>query len=146
MRPLVSAATGEDAGFAPDHCVAHVRDRRADQVDDRVGLRPITHRLGASPRLARSAPSEDEPDDPVAGRRRLVGARPEVPVMKQLRAFERGHRFDHTRARAEIEAQDIADALNPRCGDEGRTPPANARRFGSLRRFGVHSAAPQSEI
>jgi hypothetical protein len=51
-----------------------------------------------------------------------------------------------TRARVEIEAQNVADALNPRRGDERKTLPANARRFGSLRGFGVHSAAPQSEI
>ena len=65
------------------HDVAHVGDGRADQVDDRVGLHPVAHRLGAGARLAGAAAGEDEPDDPVARRRRLVGARPERPVVEE---------------------------------------------------------------
>ena len=138
--PLVAPAAGEDAGFAPHHDVARVGDGRADQVDDRVGLHPVAHRLGAGARLARPAPGEDEPDDPVAVRRRLVGARPERPVMKQLRAFERRHLLEQSHAHVEIEAQKIGGALDRPAGARTRRRRPGAPRPGGLRRLFRHSA------
>ena len=134
-RPFVPAAAVENAGFAQDHRVAHVGRRRADEVDDRIVLRPMAHRLGARPRFPRAAPGEDQPDDPVARRRRLLRAGPEIPVMKQLGAFERRHRAHDPGAFAGIEAEDVADAGDQAAGNEGRARPADPPRLGVLDRF-----------
>ncbi len=137
--PFVPPAAVEDARFAKHHRVADVGCGRPDEVDDRVGLDPPAHRLGAGARLARAAPGEDQPDDPVARRRRLIGARPERPVMKQLGAFERRHLRDDPRALAGFEPEEVADMRDPHAGREGGARPADARpRFG-LSRSGVHS-------
>ena len=111
-RLLVAPAAGEDPGFAGDHGVAHVGDRRADEVHDRVGLDPVTHGFGAGAGLACAAAGKDEPDDPVAGRRRLVGARPELPVMKQLRAFERRHRREELGPVTGLKLEKVADPFD----------------------------------
>jgi hypothetical protein len=84
LGPLVAPAAGENAGLAPDHDVAGVGEGGADQVDDRVGLHPAAHRFRACPRLARAPAREDEPDDPVSWRWRLIVASPERPVMERL--------------------------------------------------------------
>src|ERR1700733_2527740 len=140
LGALVAPAAGENAGFAPHHNVAGVRERGPDQVDDRVVLHPGAHRLRASPRLAGAASGEDEPDDPVAVRRSLVGAGPERPVVKQLRAFARRHLLHQTHARVECEVQKIRGAFDPaaRIGTSGRTP--GAPRPAGSPRFARHSA------
>ena len=138
-RPLIGPAAGENAGFAGDHGVAHVGEGRADQVDDRVGLHPVAHRFGARAGLAGAAAGQDEPDDPVARRRRLVGARPERPVVIQLRAFERRHRLDEPDAGAGFEFENVAGPLDLCARGQVRAPPAGARGAARLR-FVAHSA------
>ena len=108
-RALVPAAAVEDAGFAEHHHVAHVVGGRADQIDDRKGLRPSPDRLGAGAGLAGAASGEDQPDDPVAGRRLLVRARPEGPVVERLHAFERRQLREQPGALAGVHRQHVAD-------------------------------------
>ena len=55
--------------------VEYVVFGRADEIDVRIGLHPFAHRLGAGARLAGAAPRKDEPNDPVARGRRLLGPR-----------------------------------------------------------------------
>ena len=108
-RTLLPGAAVENAGFAEHHHVAHVVGGRADQVDDRVGRRPSPHRFGAGARLAGAPPGENEPDDPVARRRRLLGARPEGPVVEEPRAFVRRELSEHLRALADAKLEQVAD-------------------------------------
>ncbi len=99
VRPFEPSGRGADSAAAPrarqqarmpdspeHHHVAHVVGGRADQVDERKRPRPSPDRLGAGAGLARAAAGQDQPDDPVAGRRLLVGARPEIPVAQKLLA------------------------------------------------------------
>ena len=117
-----------------DHRVAHVGDGRADQVDDRVGSLPSDAPL-RRPVSPSAAPGKDEPDDPVAGRRRLIGASPKRPVMKQLLAFERRHRFEEPGAGAGLEVENVADPLDLGARDEaGRRRARRAAGATSLRR------------
>ena len=133
---LVGPAAGKNAGFASHHDVARVGDGGADEVDDRVGVHPVSHRLRAGPRLARAAPGEDEPDDPVAIRRSLVGAGPERPVMKQLRAFARRHPRTGERA-CRGRASENRRRADPAAWNETRMRTPSS---GGLRRFVGHSA------
>src|ERR1700733_11088845 len=100
----------------------------------------MAHRLGASPGLAGAAPGEDEPDDPIAVRRSLVGAGPERPVMKQLRAFKRRHLLEHAHARVEVELQKIGDAPDPAAREQTRAREPDVPGLGRLRLLGGHSA------
>jgi hypothetical protein len=75
-RPLPLRADRHQPGFAEHHDVAHVVVSRADQVDDGEVLDPFAHRLGAGARLAGAAAGQDQPIDPIARRRRLLGPRP----------------------------------------------------------------------
>src|ERR1700677_340934 len=137
---FVVPTASENAGFTPDHDVAGVGDGGADQIDDRVGLHPVADRLRASPRLARPASGEDEPDDPVAVRRSLLGAGPERPVMEQLRTFARRHLLERAHARVEFELQKIGGALDPAACNGTRMRAHGAPGLGGLRWLGGHSA------
>src|SRR5271156_1650430 len=53
----------------------------ADQVDVAIALDPLAHGLGPDARLAHPASREDDPIDPVAVRKPLLGAGPERPVV-----------------------------------------------------------------
>src|SRR5580704_9410770 len=86
MRALGPWTAGEYAGFAEHHHVARIVAGRPDQIDDRESLDPFAHRLRAGPRLAGAAAGEDQPIDPVARRRQLIGPRPEAPVEQQIAA------------------------------------------------------------
>src|ERR1700722_4064074 len=96
MRALGPWTAGEYAGFAEHHHVARIVAGRPDQIDDRESLDPFAHRLRAGPRLAGAAAGEDQPIDPVARRRQLIGPRPEAPVEQQIAApglIERMQKF-----------------------------------------------------
>ena len=88
LRPLAGGVHREEARDALDHHVADIGQRLADQRDapDRPrGIARPPERQAADPfrpgaRLAGAAPADHQPGEPVAGRRQLVVARPEIPV------------------------------------------------------------------
>ena len=84
MGALLIEAASQQAGLPQHHHVARVVGGGADEIDDGIGLHPFAHGLGAGARLAGAAPGEDQPIDPIAARRQLVGPRPETPVAQQF--------------------------------------------------------------
>src|SRR5579872_5018850 len=86
-RPLGGRAASENTGFTKHHDVAYIGSGGADEIDGLVGLDPAPHRLGAGAGLAGAAAGENEPGHPIAGRRQLIVAGPEAPVVGEDRAL-----------------------------------------------------------
>lgn len=85
-RDLPGRTGGENAAFAFDHDRADFGQRGADQGKARLGprLADPADPFGPGPGLAKAAPGQDQPGRPVAGRRQLAFARPELPVITQF--------------------------------------------------------------
>ena len=73
MRPFTGPADREEAAFALDHDGARIERGRRDQRDmprlTRLDMSADKFSAGAG--LAEAAPSEQQPDAPIAGRREL---------------------------------------------------------------------------
>ena len=79
-----------------DHYVARIGRGRRDEGDaaGRPARRAGPHQFGAGPRLAESAPCEQQPDAPLARGRQLVGPRPETPIVQYRKCLIRSQRAD----------------------------------------------------
>ena len=85
-RAAAARRDRKQAAFAFDHHRAHFIVRCADQCDARIGIviGNFAHPFGPGAGLAEAAPCHDQPCRPVAGRRQLLGMRPQPPVKAQF--------------------------------------------------------------
>jgi hypothetical protein len=116
-RTVPLRAAGEQSGFPQHHHVANVVMSRANQIDDRIGLRPFAHRFGAGPRLAGAAAGQDQPVDPIAVRRKLIVARPEPPIVQDVIAFGGAQLQKPRLALFVVERKQMANGRRLRVGD-----------------------------
>jgi hypothetical protein len=127
-RPFLPGADRHQSGLAEHHDFAHVVVGRADQIDERERLRPFAHRLGAGARLAGPAAGQDQPIDPIARRRPLLGPRPQRPVVKQLVDFLAAEPRQKPGSLGRREREQIADLADHRRVAGRAAPPAPAAR------------------
>ncbi len=141
-RPLSARADRHQPGFAEHHDVAHVVVRRADQIDDGEGLGPKANRFRAGARLAGAAAGEDQPIDPVARRRRLLGPRPQRPVVKQLDALLLVESAKQLGALGRQEFEQLADIAEHRAAGGMASPasPARCARLAAGLRARAHAS------
>ena len=70
-RQAIGRCHGKDPTFALDNDITDVCCRRRDERDAPGALRCclLVHPLAQNPRFSKPAPSEQQPDGPIAGRR-----------------------------------------------------------------------------